>query len=75
MRCLNTPVKERLKDRTDECKEIFDRFNISASREDMQQLVATWSRMLLAMDAAGPWVFGPSTPGGRLPVPQQTDVA
>lgn len=66
MYCVNTPVKERLRARVDECKEVFDRFNISASRDDMQALVAAWTRMLIAMDAAGPWVGGGNPVGGRL---------
>lgn len=69
MHCVLPSKRDLLRERTDACKEVFDRFNISASREDFRELVGLWTRMLQAMDACGPFI-GPSSPeGGRLPVP------
>lgn len=71
--CIFPERREQLRQRVDECKEIFDRFNISASREDFSELVACWTRMLLAIELVGPWVDGPSPRGGKLPVPRHMD--
>lgn len=62
------PYRDNCRERADACKEIFDRFNISASREDFRDLVASWSRLLLAMDACGPYVGPPTLTGGKMPV-------
>lgn len=69
--CIFPERRENLRQRVDECKEHFDRFSISASREDMLSLVASWTRMLLAMDAVGPFLGDPPESGGRMPVPAQ----
>ncbi len=64
-----TERRDQLRERTDTCKEVFDRFQISASREDFQELVGAWTRLLMAMDVAGPYVQPPPAGGGKLPVP------
>lgn len=68
--CLNAKWRDLLRDRTDECFDTFNRFNISGSRDDFTELVARWTRMLHAMDAASPWVGGIDPTGGRLPAPR-----
>lgn len=68
--CIFPERRAILRQRVDECKEVFDRFNISASREDFQELVGKWTRMLQAMDAVGPFVGGPPPQGGALPIPK-----
>lgn len=70
--CIFPERRDALRARVDECKEVFDRFNISASREDFQELVGAWTRMLLAMDAVGPYVKPPPVTGGRLHAPAVT---
>lgn len=68
--CNDTAKKTRLVERTDICKETFDRFAISASRRDMELLVADWTRMLIAL-AAVRSAPDPGQPvGGRLRAPQ-----
>jgi hypothetical protein len=71
--CIFPSRRDILRQRVDECKEVFDRFNISASREDFTELVGRWTRMLQAMDAVGPYIGGPAPGGGRLPVPSNVD--
>jgi hypothetical protein len=73
--CINPCIRDALRARTDECQELFDRFSITACREDFAQLVAAWTRMLIAMDRAGPWVGGAPTVGGRLPVGREANPA
>jgi hypothetical protein len=69
VRCCTMPsYRDILRDRVDEAKAIFDRFTISASKTDFEQLLAAWTRMLLAIDAAAPFVGAPPPTGGRLPV-------
>jgi hypothetical protein len=70
--CHDTQKKARLIERTDKCKETFDRFAISAARSDMECLVADWSRMLIAIAACSP-APGPGTVGGREPLPEAVD--
>lgn len=71
--CIFPERREQLRQRVDECKETFDRFHLSASKLDMEELVARWTRMLLAIDAVGPYVNGPTTNGGKAPVPADMD--
>lgn len=71
--CIFPERRDLLRARTDECKEVFDRFNLSASREDFQELVGVWTRMLQAMDAVGPFVNNPAPCGGKMPVPSNVD--
>ena len=71
--CIFPERRERLREHVDTCKEVFDRFNLSASREDFQELVGAWTRMLLAIELVGPWVDGPSRGGGAMPVPSNVD--
>jgi hypothetical protein len=73
--CIFPQRRDILRQRIDECKEVFDRFNISASREDFQELVGLWTRMLQAMDAVGPYIGGPSPGGGKMPIPTNVDVS
>lgn len=73
--CLFRERRDDLRLKTDECKEVFDRFNISASREDFQELVGRWTRMLVAMDAVGPYVGPPPERGGHMPVPREEERA
>lgn len=68
--CILPASRDLLRQRTDECEEIFDRFNISASRRDMEALVAAWTRLLIAMKSVGPMASDPCSSGGRLPVPK-----
>jgi len=67
--CILPERRDALRARTDECKEVFDRFNVSASREDFQELVGRWTRMLQAMDAVGPYIGPPPERGGRMSAP------
>jgi hypothetical protein len=62
--CCTLPSKAAaLEEASGACREVFDRFNISASRTDFQLLVGLWTRMLLAMDDCGPWLGkGPPDP-------------
>ncbi len=69
--CIFPERRQQLNDAVDACKAVFDRFNVSASRADFQELVGLWTKMLIAMDAVGPWVGPPPVTGGRLPVPAQ----
>lgn len=66
MRCVLPSVRDRLRERVDEAREHYDRFCISASREDMELLVGAWTRMLLAMADVDPWLGGPRTERDRL---------
>ena len=70
MHCVYPAQGAILRERADECKEVFDRFNISATREDMELLVARWTRLLIAIKATAPFVSPPPATGGRLPVPR-----
>lgn len=67
--CLDKTKRERLVERCDEAKEVFDRFAISASSDDMEHLVAAWTRLLVAMDDCGPWRGGEPSGAGRLRLP------
>jgi hypothetical protein len=71
MFCTSPTRRDILRLRCDECKETFDRFNLSASKLDFEELVGRWTRLLLAMDACGPYVDGGTTVGGKLPAPKQ----
>lgn len=75
MYCVNPLHRDILRQRTDECKEVFDRYNLSASREDFELLVGRWTRLLLAIKAASPWTGGTPAQGGRLPVPKSPAAA
>lgn len=68
--CTDKPRRDILRDRVDSCKEVFDRFAISASRSDMVELIGSWTRMLQAIDAVAP-LGGDDTPAGRVPVPKR----
>lgn len=68
--CIFPEQAKLVRDRTDECKAVFDRFNISASKRDFEELVAAWTRLLLALAALGPMATPPGSQGGALPVPQ-----
>ena len=57
--CLNPDLRERLRDITDECRNVFDRFHVSASTEDFRELVGLFTKMSLIMDCARPWVSSP----------------
>lgn len=72
--CTDKPRRDILRDRVDECKEVFDRFAISASKDDMVELIGTWTRMLQAIDAVAP-LGGDSSPAGRLSAPKQSKAA
>lgn len=71
MHCVYPAKRDILRQRTDYCFDIFNRFNLSASKDDFKELVAAWSRMLLAMDACGPYVGGTTPEGGKMPRPKQ----
>ena len=69
LHCKNKELRDALRARTDDCKEDFDRFCISASHADMELLVASWSRLVLALDTVGPLPDGDPTSAGRLKLP------
>ncbi len=50
---------------TDELHDVFGRFTVSCSREDMTDLVAAWTRVILALNDL-PVLVDPD--GGRRPV-------
>jgi hypothetical protein len=69
-RCCTLPsYRDVLRNRVDEAQEAFDRFHVSASKVDFEELLAKWTRMLLAIDAAKPFVGPPPSNGGSLPIP------
>jgi len=72
--CKDEVKRAALRHRTDECKEVFDRFNLSASREDMEALVAAWTRMVRALDRVAPLPDGDPAGAGRLRAPGTTFV-
>lgn len=57
--------RDYLRDTVDLCKETFDRFAISASQEDMEELVARWTHLKIALGAMPP-LAEPDPPAGRL---------
>jgi hypothetical protein len=67
--CTDKVKREQLRERTDEAQEAFDRFTVSASRDDMQILVACWTRMLIALDRVGPCHSPVPSGAGRLRPP------
>lgn len=73
--CTDPDRRAKLRADTDNCKEVFDRFNLSASREDMVELVACWSRLLRSMEHVGPINEGPTTTGGRVRLEPQAAAA
>jgi len=68
-RCPDREKRTMLRERCDEAKEAFDRFNLTAATVDMEILVACWSRLLLAIDLVGPLPDGDPLGAGRLRLP------
>ena len=67
--CPDKGPRQILKDRTDELQNVFSRFTISCSCDDMEQLVAMWTRVALAVNAIQQ--LGSDNPnGGVLPIPK-----
>lgn len=50
--CTSEFAAYDLEERRDQAREIMDRLSISHSREDMQLMVAAWTKLLLAMSFA-----------------------
>ncbi len=68
--CTDARKRKALQERTDELRDAFGRFTISCNRADMLDLVATWSRVILALNSLPPLPeHGPN--GGRAPVPKE----
>lgn len=72
--CYDKTRRDLLRARIDEAKEAFDLFTLHPTREAMADMVARWSRMLLAIDAVSPIGTDP-TPQGRMPAPTRVDEA
>jgi len=69
VRCCTMPsYRDVLRDRVDEAFAAYGQFNVSASKVDFEALLAAWTRMLLAIDAAKPFVGPPAPNGGTAPV-------
>ncbi len=66
--CPKLESAKILRDDTDELADILRQFAISTSREDMQALVAAWTRVLLDITAINKLGDDP-TPAGRLHAP------
>lgn len=66
MHCISSHHAANLRKAADDCKEVFDRFNISCSREDFRELVGLWTKLLLVMDLTAPYVEPPTPQGGRV---------
>jgi hypothetical protein len=67
--CKDKTRRDILRARVDLCRADFDRFSVSASQVDMEQLVASWTRMLLAVAAVDP-LGGEPAGAGKVPVPR-----
>ena len=65
LHCKDARKRAWLRSACDECKEVFDRFTISASVADMELLVCMWTRLLTAIAAVAP-LTPPDPPAGRL---------
>jgi hypothetical protein len=72
--CVSAERRDILRARIDECKQDYDVFAIAPTRNGMLGLVASWTRMLMAMDAIGP-IGTPDDPAGRLDKPAERAVA
>lgn len=70
--CTSKERRDILRARIDECKEHYDIFCISPTRNGMLELVALWTRLLRAMDAVGP-IGTPDPPAGRLKPPKPAE--
>lgn len=68
--CVSLERRDILRARIDDCKEHYDIFCLSPTRNGMLELTASWTRMLLAIDAVGP-IGTPDPPAGRLPAPRE----
>lgn len=66
--CRDATRRDILRERTDLAQESYDLFKVAPSRQNMSNLVNTWTRMLLAIDAIPPVVDDP-TPAGRMADP------
>lgn len=68
-----SPDAERnavLRSAVDACKEAFDLFVVDATTARMQELVARWTKLVIALNGMGP-LGGDNSVGGRVSVPQQ----
>lgn len=70
--CPKLECAKILRDDTDELADVCRQFAISNSREDMQALVAAWTRVLLDIAAINKLGDDP-TPQGRLQAPLASD--
>ena len=48
--CNDSGKRALLRHLTDEVQDAFGLFTVSCSREDMERLVAAWSRLILALN-------------------------
>ncbi len=63
--CTDYTKRVTLQRVTDELHDVFGRFTVSCSRADMSDLVAAWTRVILALNDL-PVLIDPG--GGRRPV-------
>jgi hypothetical protein len=67
--CKDKGLRKILQERTDELQNVFSRFTISCSPDDMIDLVAMWTRVALAVNAIQQ--LGSDNPnGGSMPLPK-----
>ena len=71
--CFDYQKKAALVHYTSELRDVFGRFTISCSREDMSDLVGAWTRVLLALNNLPPWP-GAGPEGGKQPKPVKEEV-
>ena len=67
--CKDKVPKQILRDRTDELQNVYSRFTISCSCDDMEALVAAWTRVALAVNAIQQ-LGGDNPNAGAMPVPE-----
>lgn len=66
--CKDAPLRDLLRARVDLCRAEFDLFVVNPSQTNMECLVASWTRMLLAVNAVAP-MGGEPTNAGRVRAP------
>jgi hypothetical protein len=66
--CKDETRRDILRGRIDLCRADFDLFVISPTQAHMQDLVASWTRLLMAIAAVAP-IGGNDPPAGRMERP------
>lgn len=67
--CKDQARRDILRDRIDTAQEAADLFNLERSQGAMERLVGDWTRLLLAVEAAGPCGGEPTGQGGKMAAP------